>query len=146
MGEPVIYIDSQRASDLDRELALQKLYYQPRGYYRTAKKLYEASLKVGYNFSINKVCDWLEKQALYQIHKPRPKFIQYASFNNIQILNEVHQSDTTPMPHDKVGNRIYKYRGVIKDIATRYRCSFALTDKTASQMARAIKKIYNNSN
>ena len=146
MGEPVIYIDSQRATDLDRELALQKLYYQPRGYYRTAKKLYEASLKVGYNFSINKVCDWLEKQALYQIHKPRPKFIQYASFNNIQILNEVHQSDTTPMPHDKVGNRIYKYRGVIKDIATRYRCSFALTDKTASQMARAIKKIYNDSN
>jgi hypothetical protein len=61
-------------------------------------------------------------------------------------LNKVHQSDTTPMPHDKVGNRIYKYRGIIKDVATRYRCSFALTDKTATQMVRAIQKIYNDPN
>ena len=58
----------------------------------------------------------------------------------------MHQSDTTPMPHDKVGNQIYKYRCVIKDIATRYRCSFALTDKTATQMARAIQKIYDDPN
>ena len=143
---PIIQIDSKKAHKLDISIALRKIYYQPNGYQRTAKKLHEASLKAGYNFSIDEIYDWLEKQALYQIHKPRPKFIQYASFNNIQILNEVRQSDTTPMPHDKVGNRIYKYRGVIKDIATRYRCSFALTDKTASQMARAIKKIYNDLN
>ncbi|RGB38991.1 hypothetical protein C1646_755090 [Rhizophagus diaphanus] len=38
----------------------------------------------------------------------------------IQTLNKAYQSDTTPMPHDKVGNRIYKYRGVIKDVATRF--------------------------
>ena len=50
------------------------------------------------------------------------------------------------MPYDKVGIRIYKYRGVIKDVATRYRCSFALTDKTATQMARAIWKIYDDPN
>ena len=50
------------------------------------------------------------------------------------------------MPHNKVGHRIYKYRGVIKDIATRYWCSFALTNKTAIQMARVFQKIYNDSN
>ncbi|CAG8530460.1 6071_t:CDS:2, partial [Funneliformis mosseae] len=38
------------------------------------------------------------------------------------------------MPHDKVGNQIYKYRGVIKDVATKYHRSFALTDKSSMQM------------
>jgi hypothetical protein len=35
---------------------------------------------------------------------------------------------------------------LFKDVATRYRRSFALTDKTATQMARAIQKIYDNPN
>ena len=83
---------------------------------------------------------------MHQIYIPHPKFIQYASFNDIQDLNEVHQSNTTPMPHDKVGNRIYKYRGVIKDVATRYRRSFALTDKSSAQMAKNIQKIYDDLN
>ena len=46
------------------------------------------------------------------------------------------------MPYDKVGNRIYKYRGIIKDITTRYRRSFVLTDKSSTQMAKNIQKIY----
>ena len=137
---PIIPIDSGEARKLDISIALQKIYYQPSGYQRTVKKLFEASQKAEFNFTIDEVRDWLERQAVHQIHKPQPKFIQYASFNNIQFLNEVHQSDTTLMPHDKVGNQIYKYRGVIKDIATRYRRSFALTDKSSAQMAKAIQK------
>ena len=140
---PIIQIDSGEARKLDVFIALQKIYYQPSGYQRTVKKLYEASKKAGFDFSLDEVRDWLERQAVHQIHMPRPRFIQHASFNNIQTLNEVHQSDTTPMPHDKVGNRIYKYRGVIKDVATRYRRSFALTDKSFTQMAKNIQKIYN---
>jgi hypothetical protein len=105
-----------------------------------------ACKKAGYRFTLAVIKNWLNKQALYQIHKRRPKFIQYASFNNIQFLNKVHQSDTTPMPHDKVGNQIYKYRGVIKDVATRYRRSFALTDKSSAQMAKNIQKIYDDPN
>jgi hypothetical protein len=109
----VIYIDPQKARDLDRDLTLQKLYYRPKGYYQTAEKMQTACKKARYK---------------------------------LQFLNEVHQSDTTPMPHDKVGNQIYKYRGVIKDVATRYRRSFALTDKSSAQMAKAIQKIYNDPN
>ena len=60
-----IYIDSQRAYDLDRNLALQKLYYQPRGYYRTAKKLYEACREAGYNFTLYEVAKWLDRQTLH---------------------------------------------------------------------------------
>ena len=55
MGEPVIYIDSQRAYNLDRDFALQKLYYQPRGYYRMAKKLLNACEEAGYNFLLNDI-------------------------------------------------------------------------------------------
>ncbi|CAH1770247.1 8578_t:CDS:1, partial [Entrophospora sp. SA101] len=49
------------------------------------------------------------------------------------------------MPHDKIGNRIFKYRLVLKDVATRYRKSCALTNKSASTVAKAIKKIYEDS-
>nr|CAG8608693.1 15739_t:CDS:1 [Entrophospora candida] len=107
--------------------------------------MHYACKKAGCNFSLNDIKEWLEKQILYLIHKPRPRFIQYASFNGIQNLNEMHQSDLTPMPHDKIGNRLFKYRLVIKDVATRYRKSFALTNKSASTVAKAIKKIYEDS-
>src|SRR6266498_5477419 len=103
MGEPLIYIDPQKAYDLDQDLTLQELYYRPEGYYQTAKKMRDACMKAGYEFSLAIIKNWLNKQALHQIHKPCPKFIQYASFNNIQFLNEVHQSDITPIPYDKVG-------------------------------------------
>ncbi|CAJ0630231.1 10740_t:CDS:2 [Entrophospora sp. SA101] len=111
MIEAVIYIDSQRAHDLDREIILQKIYYRPDGYYRTVEKMHNACKKAGYIFSLNDIKEWLEKQILYLIHKPRPRFIQL----------------------------------VIKDVATRYRKSFALTNKSASTVAKAIKKIYEDS-
>ena len=64
---------------------LQELYYQPEGYYWTAEKMRDAYMKTGYEFSLAVIKNWLNKQALHQIHKPHPKFIQYASFNNIQF-------------------------------------------------------------
>ena len=55
MKEPVIYIDPQRALDLDWDLVLQKLYYQPRGYYRIAKKLLNVCKQDGYNFLLDDI-------------------------------------------------------------------------------------------
>src|SRR6185312_309752 len=142
---PIIQIDSKKAHKLDISIALRKIYYQPNGYQRTVKKLHEASLKAGYNFSIDEICDWLEKQALYQIHKPRPKFIPRASFNSIQIPNECHQADILYMPHDIIGhNKIYKYCLCIVDVASRYKWAVPLTDKTSSSVAKAFKKVYSN--
>ena len=37
MEEPVIYINPQKAHDLDRHLALQKLYYRPEGLYQNIR-------------------------------------------------------------------------------------------------------------
>ena len=72
---PIIQIDSGEARNIEVSSALRKIYYQPIGYQRTAKKLLEASQKAGYDFSLDDVRDWLERQAIYQIHKPRPKYI-----------------------------------------------------------------------
>ena len=138
-SQPLVYIDPKE----EIRIVCRILYYRPQGYYRTAEKLRDACQKAGHDFAIADIRNWLDKQSLYQIHKPRPKFIQYASFNDIETLNEVHQSDTTPMSHDKIGKRTYKHRGVIKDVATRYRKSYALTDKSSMSLAKMFEKIYN---
>src|SRR6266542_610282 len=80
MGELVIYIDPQKAQDLDQNLALQKLYYRPEGYYQIAEKMLTACKRARYGFTLTVIKNWLNKQALYQIHKPRPKYIPQASF------------------------------------------------------------------
>ncbi|PKK57256.1 hypothetical protein RhiirC2_798376 [Rhizophagus irregularis] len=44
----VIYINPQKAQDLDWDLTLQKFYYRPKGYYQTAEKMqtdYDKTLK-----------------------------------------------------------------------------------------------------
>ena len=64
---PIIQIDPGEARNLDIAIDLQKIYYQPVGYQRTAKKLFEASKKAGYDFTLDEVSDWLERQALHQI-------------------------------------------------------------------------------
>jgi hypothetical protein len=82
---PIIQINSSKARNLDISIDLQKIYYQPSGYQRTAKKLHEASLKAGFDFSLNKVRDWLKRQVVHQIHMPRPIYIPRASFSSITI-------------------------------------------------------------
>jgi len=86
---PIIQIDSGKARKLDISIALRKIYYHPNGYQRTVKKLYEASLKARYNFSIDEVYNWHKKQALYQIHKPRPRFIPRALLRVYKFLMNV---------------------------------------------------------
>ena len=61
---PIIQIDSKKAHKLDISIALRKIYYQSNGYQRTVKKLYDASLKAKYDFSINEVSNCL-KNRLY---------------------------------------------------------------------------------
>jgi len=47
----VIYIDPQKAHNLDQHLALQKLYYHPESLYQNAKGLWDVCKKAGYSFS-----------------------------------------------------------------------------------------------
>ncbi|CAG8784331.1 9744_t:CDS:2, partial [Cetraspora pellucida] len=79
-------------------------------------------------------------------HKLQPRFIQYASFNGIQDLNEVHKPDLTSLSYNKIGNQIFKHRGVIKDVATRFHKSCALTNKSFVSLVKMFKAIYEDSN
>ena len=134
-------------------IALQKIYYQPAGYHRTAKKLYEASQKTGYDFTLDEVRDWLERQAVHQIHKPRPRYIPRASFSSITTPNEVHQADVLYMPYDKVGRITYLFCLNIVDVASRYKASvpigaYSVKDRqgilTSKTIALALEKVYDN--
>src|SRR5437764_160208 len=78
-----------------------------------------ACKRARYVFTLAVIKNWLNKQALYQIHKPRPKFIPQASFNNITIPTEVIQADLCYMPYDRIGNKTYKFALNCVDIATR---------------------------
>jgi hypothetical protein len=105
MGErqaerPVIYIDPQKAQNLDRNLALQKLYYRLERYYQTAEKMQTACKKARYRFILAVIKNWLNKQALHQIHKHQPEFIPQASFSNITVPMKVIQADLCYMPYD----------------------------------------------
>jgi hypothetical protein len=66
----------EREQLLYRDLIFHKLYYQPEGvpkgpgYYQTAEKMRDACKKIRYKFTLAEIEDWLNKQAIYQIHKP----------------------------------------------------------------------------
>ncbi|CAG8765753.1 21738_t:CDS:2, partial [Rhizophagus irregularis] len=119
---PIIHINTSRRDELV-STTLQKIYYQPIGYHRNAKKLLEASLKAGYDFSLNEMYDWLERQAVHQIHKPRPRYIPRASFCSITTPNKVHQADVLYMPYDKVGRVTYLFCLNVVDVASRFKAS-----------------------
>ncbi|GBB98007.1 hypothetical protein RclHR1_31140001, partial [Rhizophagus clarus] len=95
--------------------------------------------------------DWLEKQAVHQIHKPHPKYIPCASFTSITTPNEVHQADVLYMPYDKIGRITYLFCLNIVDVASRYKASvpigsYSVRDRkgilTSKTIARALKEKY----
>ncbi|CAG8795715.1 12572_t:CDS:1, partial [Cetraspora pellucida] len=117
MEKLVIYIDPQRVHDLDKEITLQKIYYRPEDYYQTAEKMRDVCKRAGHNFSLAEICNWLNKQAVFQIHKPPPRYIPRVSFNTIQIPNKCHQADILYMPYDKIGKITYMFCLNVVDIA-----------------------------
>ncbi|RHZ63685.1 hypothetical protein Glove_328g69 [Diversispora epigaea] len=138
MHEPVIFINSQKLRELDISIDLQKIYYHPSGYQRTSKKLYDVSYKAGFDFTLIEVQEWLEKQLLHLIHKPRPRYIPCASFNKITVPMKVIQADLCYMPHDKIGNKIYKY--ALTSSRTKWVCP--LTERDSASVAKGFIKLF----
>ncbi|CAJ0647427.1 5991_t:CDS:1 [Entrophospora sp. SA101] len=105
--------------------------------------MYNACKNAGYNFSLTDIKNWLNKQAIFQVHKPRPNFIPYASFINITVPMEVIQADLCYMPHDKIGKKIYKYALNCVDIASRTKWTYPLTDRDSTSVAKGLKYLFN---
>ncbi|CAB5364897.1 unnamed protein product [Rhizophagus irregularis] len=91
------------------------------------QKLYETSQNAGYDFTLDEVQDWLERQAVHQVHKPRPRFIP------------------------RVGHVTYLFCLNIVDIASRYKESVPIGSTsvknqqgilTSHTIARAFEKVY----
>jgi hypothetical protein len=146
MNFPIINIDPSESRKFDISIALQKIYYHPSGYQRTAKNLFKVSKQAGFDFTLDEVNNWLERQIIYQIHKPRSKFIPYASFNNITVPMEVIQADILYLPHDNTGDTTYMFCLTVIDIASRYKGAIPIDSLSSTIVANAFEKLFNNSN
>ena len=113
-------------------------YYSPNGYWRG----YEAVDKLAEATSIDKntVKEWLEKQALWQIYLPTPKYIPRWHWN-VEKVNQIHQSDLLFLTHDTVRRKTYKYALLVVDVASRYADAEPLTSKDSSGLVKAFEKI-----
>jgi len=100
-----------------------------------------ACKRARYVFTLAVIKNWLNKQALYQIHKPRPKYIPQASFNNITVPMEVIQADLCYMPYDRIGNKTYKFALNCVDIATRTKWTYPLTRRDSASVAKRFVKL-----
>ena len=118
---------------------LSKLYYSTNGYWRgyaAISKLADAA-----KISEDEAKEWLEKQALWQIYSPAPKYIPRPHWR-VDKLNKIHQADLLFLPHDTYRKKIYKYILVVIDIASRYKDEEALTSKESLEVAKSFEKIY----
>ena len=124
---------------MTNERIFKKIYYSPKGYwkgYSAVSKLATAAKVVE-----KEARDWLERQALWQIYLPPPKYLPRPHWS-VSRPNEIHQADLLFLPHDKVGRKTYRYALVVIDVATRYKDSEALTSKESQEVAKAFEKIY----
>jgi hypothetical protein len=139
---PQIFIDPAFNKQIKQNYILQRVYYQPSGYYRFSEKIQAKVQEKGYDFDIFDITEWLHKQAMWQIHSPAPKYIPQVLFNKITRPNMYHQADILYMPYDTVGKKLYKYCLNIVDVASRYKASVPLVDRSSASVANAFRKVY----
>ena len=88
---------------------------------------------------------------MYQIFRPSPKHIPYASYSKIMKPNTVHQCDLIEIPYEDVNTNllddglIFYYVLLVIDCATRFKDFVFLTSKSSEKVAEAFKSIYDNS-
>ena len=118
---------------------MSKIYYSPDEYW----KGYSAIVKLAKVAEVSEAVarEWLEKQAIWQIYLPAPKYIPSPHWV-VDKPNYIHQADLLFLTHDTIRLRTYKYALVVVDVASRYVDAEALTSKDSSKVAKVFKKIY----
>ena len=120
---------------------LKKIYYEPNNMWSNKKAVNELFKKTGIDKKI--IRDWLERQEIFQIHKPRPKKIVRPMFR-VVVPNQLHQFDILYMPHDIVYGSTYKYILTGIDVASRFKVARPLRTKKSEDVAFLLKTIYGN--
>jgi hypothetical protein len=72
---PQIFINLAFDKQIEQNYILQRIYYQPSGYYHSPEKIQAKVQKEGYDFDISDITEWLHKQAIWQIYSPASKYI-----------------------------------------------------------------------
>ena len=121
---------------------MRKIYYSPEGYWKGYSAI--SKLANAVNVGEGEARDWLERQAIWQIYLPQPKYLPRPHWT-VDKPNEIHQADLLFLlflPHDKVGRKTYRYALVVIDVASRYKDAEALTSKERQEVAKAFERIY----
>ena len=118
---------------------LSKIYYSTEGYWKGYSAIPKLAEKA--KVSEDEAKQWLQKQAIWQIYLPSPKYIPRPHWT-VDKPNQIHQADLLFLPHDRVGRKTYKYALVVVDIASRYKDAEPLTTKESREISEAFKKIY----
>ena len=118
---------------------MQKIYYSAEGYWKGYTAISKLAEKA--KVSENAAKQWLQKQAIWQIYLPAPKYTPRPHWT-VYKPNQIHQADLLFLPHDRVGRKTYKYVLVVVDIASRYKDAEPLTSKESREISEALKKIY----
>ena len=118
---------------------MRKLYYSPEGYWKGYSAI--SKLTSAAKVSESEARDWLERQALWQIYLPPPKYVPRPHWS-VSRPNEIHQADLLFLPHDRVRRKTYRYALVVIDVASRYKDAEALTSKESQEVAKAFERIY----
>ena len=118
---------------------MERIYYSTNGYWKghaAIPKLAQAA-----TVSENIAEKWLEKQALWQVYLPPPKYVPRPRWT-VNKPNQIHQADLLFLPHDTFKRKTYRYALVVIDVASRYKDAEALTSKESSEIAKCLSKIY----
>ena len=86
--------------------AMSRIYYSTKGYWNVFSAI--SKLASAAKVSEEEARKWLEKQTLWQIYLPAPKYIPRPHWE-VSKPNMIHQADLLFLPHDSVGRKTYKY-------------------------------------
>ena len=118
---------------------LYQAYYQPDRLWAGGKEIKE--LHKIKSMSRKDIRSWLAKQALWQVHIPSPKQINYPHYD-VTKPNEQHQFDLLCMPHNLFEGNTYKYILTGINVASRHKVVRPLRKKNSNEDVFVLEAIY----
>ena len=110
---------------------LHEAYYQPDCLWTGGKAIKE--LHKVTSMSRKDIRSWLAKQALWQVHIPPSKEVNYPHYD-VTKRNEQHQFDLLYMPHNLFEGNTYKFILTGIDVASRYKVTSPLEPKNQAKL------------
>ena len=121
------------------EEKLYQTYYQPNRLWTGNKAMKELHKII--SMSKKDIISWLAKQALWRVHIPPPKEINYPHYD-VAEPNEQRQFDILYTPHNLFEGNTHKYILTGIDVASRYKVARLLKTKKSSEVVFVLEAIY----